>query len=119
MRHESHWDSIRGKGQTKGEHISNFFFTEIPDSCGAKEMFDMVKDFRLVVEVVIPPKRDKIFIKWKVENERGLAVKLDNILIKGKMIFANIPRFQRGRHVKQPSSRQEKDEAMKGRGGRF
>ncbi|CAK8576877.1 unnamed protein product [Lathyrus sativus] len=63
-------------------------------------MFEVFKSFGLVVEVVIPPRRDKCskrygFVRFrKVENERIMAVKLNNIIIQGKKIYANVPRFQ-------------------------
>lgn len=47
----------------------------------------------------IPPKRDKKgrrygFVRFrKVGNESELAIKLDNIFIRGRKLYANIPRF--------------------------
>lgn len=54
-----------------------------------------------VAEVVIPLKRNKYdkrfgFARFKgVVDERSLAVKQDNIMIDGKKIYANQPRFSR------------------------
>ncbi|CAL5205475.1 unnamed protein product [Lathyrus oleraceus] len=99
--------SQRGKGLTKDDPMSSFFFTKFSFFRGAKEMFEIFKEHGMVVEVVIPPRRDKRgkiygFVRFiKVVDARILAVKLDNIFIQGKKIYANIPRFQRGRNVDQ------------------
>ncbi|XP_058775700.1 uncharacterized protein LOC131649953 [Vicia villosa] len=85
-----------------GEEVLSFFFSEFPEEYGAKEMFEIFADFGLVVEVVIPPKRDKRgkrygFVRFrKVRDARLLEAELDNICIKDKKIHANVPRFQRG-----------------------
>lgn len=68
-------------------------------------MFDLFKEFGLMVEVVIPPRRDKYgkrfgFVRFrKVSDESMLGVKLYNIFIKGKKIYANVSKFQRGKGV--------------------
>lgn len=38
--------------------VTMFFFTEIPDDCGAKELYMEFVCFSDVDEVIIPPKRD-------------------------------------------------------------
>ncbi|CAI8587405.1 unnamed protein product [Vicia faba] len=49
----------------------------------------------------IPPKRDKVgrrygFVRYfNIADERLMATKLDNVILDGRNIFANIPRFQR------------------------
>lgn len=67
----------------------------------AKDLFWLFNGVSNVVEVVVPPKQNK-FGKWfgfarfiGVEDERHLAIKLDNILIDGKKIHANQPRFSK------------------------
>lgn len=83
------------------ELTSSFFTTEFPEEFGPKELFEIFKDFGLVVEVVIPPRRDKRgkwfrFVRFqKVRDEIILYVKLDNIYLNGKKIYANIPKFHR------------------------
>lgn len=65
-------------------------------------MFYIFKDFGLTVEVVILPKRDKRgrrygFVRFrKLADSRMLEVALDNIIIKGRKIHVNTPRFQMG-----------------------
>ncbi|CAL5184049.1 unnamed protein product [Lathyrus oleraceus] len=78
-------------------------------------MFEVFKVFGLVVEVVIPPRRNKKgkrygFVRFrKVRDERVMAVELDNIHIQGKKLFANIPRFQRGTQVVPPKEKKQEN----------
>lgn len=95
------WEAWKGEGRVGDDIVSSFIISEIPDMYGLKELFDVFKEFGLVVEVVIPPRREKRgkrfgFVRfWKVKKERMLSVKLDNIFIEGKKIHANIPKFHR------------------------
>ncbi|CAK8566082.1 unnamed protein product [Lathyrus sativus] len=65
-------------------------------------MADMFNKFGIVMGVFIPARRDKRgkqnnFVRFKkVQDERLMANKLDSIHIKGRKIFANIYRFNRG-----------------------
>lgn len=108
---KSVWTAKRGKDVGEAETLSTFFLTEFSDSFQAKEMFEVFKVFGLVVEVVIPPRRNKKgkqygFVRFrKVGDERVMAVELDNIHIQGKKLFANIPRFQRGTQVVPPEEK--------------
>ncbi|XP_058761119.1 uncharacterized protein LOC131634461 [Vicia villosa] len=69
----------------------------------AKGLFAIFKGYGLMLEVAIPPKRDNKgsrygFVRFrKVNNERELAIKLDNIFISERKLYANIPRFNRVR----------------------
>lgn len=97
----SYWVDSRGK-EDQSDHISIFFFTELPEEIGAKDLFEIFKEYGLVVVVMIPAKRDKKgrrygFVRFrKYGDGRLLAIKLDNIFIKGRKLYANIPRFSRG-----------------------
>ncbi|XP_058739184.1 uncharacterized protein LOC131611080 [Vicia villosa] len=79
----------------------SFFFTEFPDSHGAKELYNIFRDFGAVDEVVIPPKRDVRgkrygFVRFfTVKEPERLAIKLDNIFIDGRKIHANLPKYSR------------------------
>ncbi|CAK8534234.1 unnamed protein product [Lathyrus sativus] len=103
------WGAKNGKCAENGNgaeneknNISSFFFTEFLEGFKAKNMFEEFKHFGLVKEVVVPPKRDKKgkrygFVRFRdVEDARVLAIILDNIMIGGKKIHANIRRFHRG-----------------------
>ncbi|XP_058733452.1 uncharacterized protein LOC131605070 [Vicia villosa] len=98
------WDTNRSRfrGETsKTMTTTSFFFSEIPEQYGAREMYDIFKDFGDIDEVIFPPRRDKRgkrfgFVRFfNVLDERLLAVKLDNIFIGSRKIHANIPRFNR------------------------
>ena len=88
------------KNQNLGQ-ISTFFFTEFPEDYGARDMYGIFMDYGDVVEVIIPPKRDRRgkkygFISFNgVRDERSLVLQIDNICIDGKKVHANVPRFQR------------------------
>lgn len=83
-----------------GEKFS-VFFSKIPDRIKAVDIFNLFGCIGDILEVVIPPRRNKMgkrfdFARFKVgEDVRLLAVKLDNIIIDGKKIHANLPRFNR------------------------
>lgn len=83
------------------EDTVSFYFTEIPDSHGAREMLTAFQIYGKVVEVVIPQKRNKRGRRFgfarirDVRDPRTFAVKLDNIIIGAKKIHVNLPRFQR------------------------
>lgn len=78
-----------------------FFFTELPDEYGAKDMYMLFKEFREIDEVIIPPKKDKRrkmfgFVRFfDIKDEKMMALKLDNIIIGSRKIHANIPKFNR------------------------
>ncbi|XP_058733329.1 uncharacterized protein LOC131604933 [Vicia villosa] len=98
------WDIFPFGGMQVGfeEEISSFYISEFSDRSRAEDIFRLFGCLGDIVEVVIPPKRNKFgrrfgFARFKgVEDARLLGVKLDNILIDGKKIYANLPRFVRG-----------------------
>lgn len=98
----SYWSARRGKEISSNEEASSFFVTEFPEEMSAKDLFEIFNGYGLVMEVAIPPRRDKKgrrfrFLRFKkVENERVLATKLDNIFIRGRKLYSNVPRFNRG-----------------------
>ncbi|CAK8576317.1 unnamed protein product [Lathyrus sativus] len=65
-------------------------------------MFEVFKQYGLVLEVAIPPKGDKCgkrfgFVRFKnVEDIRLLAIKLDIIMIRERKIYGNILKLHRG-----------------------
>ncbi|XP_058763296.1 uncharacterized protein LOC131636700 [Vicia villosa] len=97
------WDCFPygGRQSNPGEKLSSFYFSAFPDRCKAIGMFKLFGCVGEVVEVVIPPRRNKFgrrfgFARFKeVMDERLVAVRLDNILIDGVKIHVNQPRFQR------------------------
>ncbi|XP_058775246.1 uncharacterized protein LOC131649501 [Vicia villosa] len=112
------WDVARGEGRkTEGAAASSFFFTEFGSRWKTRDLMFEFKDMRDIDEVVIPSKRDKFgrrygFVRFfNVEDEKLLGIKLDSLILEGRKLHANPPRFQR----------KEKETAKtfwkKGRGG--
>ncbi|XP_058758617.1 uncharacterized protein LOC131631862 [Vicia villosa] len=102
------WDVFPGGRSKLGEGKGKFFsvfFSEIPDRIKAVDIFNLFGCIGDIEEVVIPPKRNKLgkrfgFARFKEgEDARLLAVKLDNVIIDGKKIHANLPRFNRSQEV--------------------
>ncbi|XP_058749783.1 uncharacterized protein LOC131622758 [Vicia villosa] len=98
------WDCFPFNGGRKireSEVLVTIFFSDIPNRINAKGVFDLFGCHGDVVEVVIPPRRNNLgkrfgFARFVgVEEARLLGVRLDNIIIDGKKIHANVPRFER------------------------
>ncbi|XP_058726466.1 uncharacterized protein LOC131597816 [Vicia villosa] len=83
------------------ELVSSFFFTEFGSRWKARDLLFEFKDFGVIDEVVIPPKRDKFgrrygFVRFfNVEEEKLLGIKCDSTILEGRKMHANLPRFQR------------------------
>lgn len=92
---------IAGNWEGSTEGTVSFFFSDFSDSHGAHKMFRAFALYRKVVEVVIPPRRNKWgkrfgFARFvEVHDPRLFAVKLDNIIFGANKIHVNIPRFGR------------------------
>ncbi|KAI5415817.1 hypothetical protein KIW84_041021 [Lathyrus oleraceus] len=67
----------------------------------AKDLFKHFEEFRVIGEVVIPPKRGKRGMRYRfvrffdVVNMRRLVLHMDNLWLERRKSFSNIPRFQR------------------------
>lgn len=98
----------------------SFFVIEFGEKWKAKDLFFEFKELGEIAEVIIPPRRDRKgrrygFVLYTiVSDEMLLATKLDNIILDGRKIFANIPRFQR--NLKEVVYR--KEEPSKSKAGR-
>ncbi|MCI08394.1 hypothetical protein A2U01_0029471, partial [Trifolium medium] len=81
--------------------LTTYFFSDIPDSFGAKAMLNIFQKYGDAVEVVIPAKRDKGgrrfgFARFEhVRDVRKFGIELDNIIIGRDKIYVNVSRFQR------------------------
>lgn len=97
----SRWDTECKLIRKEDKVSTSIFFTEYPEHLGAKYFYKLFEEFSEIDEVVIPPNRDKRGKKYdfvhflEVRDERSLVLKLDNLMIEGRKLFANIPRFQR------------------------
>lgn len=80
---------------------ASIYFSEISERVNSRVIFGLLGCIGEIVEVVIPPKRNKLqkrfgFARFKeVEDVRMMAVKLDNVVIDKAKIHANPPRFER------------------------
>ncbi|XP_058783452.1 uncharacterized protein LOC131658139 [Vicia villosa] len=83
--------------------ITSFYVSEFPDSYCAKDLFELFGCVGDAVEVSISPRKNNRgkrfgFARFAgVQDGRLFAVRLDNILIAGRKIHANLPRFIRGK----------------------
>lgn len=95
------WDvAAGGRKMDLDAVVTSFFITEFGDNWKANELFYKLKELGEMNEVVIPPKRDMrgrryMFARFfNMVNEKLMAVKLDNVVLEGRKLFANLPRFQ-------------------------
>lgn len=111
------WDAFSYSGMQVSdlEEISSFYFSAFLDRSRVEDLFWLFGCVGDVVEVNIPPKQKKFgkrfgFARFKNVEERLLAVKLDNIIIDGRKIYANQPRFSRSEGKgREEVKRQQKD----------
>ncbi|PNX76542.1 hypothetical protein L195_g032495, partial [Trifolium pratense] len=110
------WQPVRGrlrKGKGKNDHrpdiataartsrensdnLTSYFFTDFPNSFGAKAMFNAFQYYGDIKEVVIPTKRDKGRRRFGFDRfNRVVDTELDNIIIGRGKISVNLSRFQR------------------------
>src|SRR4051812_27960403 len=83
------WDIFPFGGRQVGlkKEISSFYISEFPDRSREEDLFRLFGCLGDIVEVIIPPKRNKFgkrfdFARFKgVDEARLLALELDNILI--------------------------------------
>lgn len=93
------WTARRGKCVGKVDTLSTFFFTGFPISFEEKETYEVFKEFGLVVEVVIPTRRDKRgkqygFVRFgKVGDKSVMVVKLDTSIFKERSYFLTYTDF--------------------------
>lgn len=94
------WDIAGGgRKRTTKVDVTYFFIIEFGDIWKANDLFFDLKEFRELVVVVIPPKRDRRgrgfgFSRFSnVAGEKLLAINLDSIVLEDRKLFANLPRF--------------------------
>ncbi|KAK7277149.1 hypothetical protein RIF29_18300 [Crotalaria pallida] len=98
----------RGYYKALEAESTTFFFTNIPDSYGAKEMWEIFMKWGSVGDVVIPNKRDRRggrfgFVRFRnVGNNRVLEKDIQNIWVEGYKIRINTPKYERTSGEKRP-----------------
>jgi hypothetical protein len=123
-----------GRNNSDFENLTTFFFTNFPDSFGAKAMFNAFHYYGDIREVVIPAKRDKGgrrfgFARFdQVTDSRRFAIELDNLIIGRDKISVNLSRFNRpegfrryddGRACRKERGIQRSFDDRKGEGNRY
>lgn len=85
----------------EGSKITSFFITEFGENWRARDLLFELKECGDIVEIVIPQRRDRRRRRYGFErfaNEGDtdlLAIKLDSIMLEGRKLYVNLPRFQR------------------------
>ncbi|XP_058775830.1 uncharacterized protein LOC131650116 [Vicia villosa] len=103
---EEKWDVAGGGRKVAGAVVTFFFFTKFWIEWKARDLLFELQELGEIDEVVIPPKWDKRgrrcgFVRFfNVEDEKLLAIKLDSLVLEGRKLFANLPRFHK--QVKDP-----------------
>lgn len=97
-----HWDSFKSsEAVQEGMKVTSFFISDFPEKCKEEDLGGLFGCIGDLVEVVIAPRRNSGGKRFgfsrfvEVEDARLLAVKLDNVIIEGNKIHANIPRYER------------------------
>lgn len=95
------WDvAVKGRKQNDGAEVTSFFISVFGDKWKARNLLFELKELGEIVEVVIPYKRDRRGRRYSfacynnVEDEKLLAIKLDNFILEDRKLFANLLRFQ-------------------------
>src|SRR4051812_48282627 len=99
-----YWD-VAGGGAGRLESVSTTFLTEFGEKWKARDLFFELKELGDLEEVVVSPRRDRRGRRFgfasfnNVKDEKMLAVKLDNMVLEGRKLYANLSRFQRPARV--------------------
>lgn len=104
---EGAWDvAVEGRKRIDGVDTTTFFITEFGEAWKVRDLLVELKDLGEIVEVVIPNKRNRRGRRYgfarfgNVVDEKLLAIKLDNVILEGRIMHANLPRFQRAAKVR-------------------
>jgi hypothetical protein len=94
-------DIATAQGKNGAANVTTYFFTDFPNSFGAKAMLNAFHYYGDIVEVVIPAKRDKRgnrfgFARFNnVTDVRGFESELANLTIGRDKISVNLSRYNR------------------------
>lgn len=96
------WDLTNGGKKVCYEGtVTSFFITEFGDNWSVNDLFYELKEYGELEDIVVPPRRDRRGRRYgfsrfqNVKDEKMLSIKLDNIILEGRKLYANLPRFQR------------------------
>lgn len=91
--------------------VSSLYVASFPDNYIARDLYEVFKKCGEVDKVVIPYERDvwgkRYGFVWffKVEDERRLAVELNNIFLRDRTLHMNVLRFSRNKHGEEAAQR--------------
>lgn len=102
-RRKGKWEATTTEGQRgEGDNKSTtIFFTEFAKRWKARGLYNVFKTLGNIEEVIISKKRDNRrrqygFVRFfDVRDPIRLAMKMDNMFLEGRKLFANIPKFAR------------------------
>ncbi|XP_058740938.1 uncharacterized protein LOC131613268 [Vicia villosa] len=101
-RHEKSGSIEKGGRREEGKSTTTtFFVTKFDDKWEARDLYHEFKELGDIDEVFIPNKKTRWGKKYgfarffNVGDERVLEMKLDNLFLDGRKIFANLPKFGR------------------------
>ncbi|KAL5137963.1 hypothetical protein HKD37_10G028241 [Glycine soja] len=118
---KQHYDGQRQgqTGQQRNHHqanwrdradITTFYFTRFPEDASDKELWYHFKQMGDVREIFISKQRNKEgrrygFVRYKgVSNASYMERKLDNIIVGGLKLHVNIPKYGRGKEIKEQNA---------------
>lgn len=93
--------SAEGRKGTDVVNITSYFITEPGDSWKARDLLFELKDLGDIFEVFIPNKRERSDRRYgiariiNVVDEKILVIKHDSVILEGRKLYANLPKFQR------------------------
>lgn len=95
------WDILKTGQGVVVVSVSTYFYFDFDESWSAKDLFFEFKEVGEIEEIVIPPKKDWRgkkygFVRFSGEkDERITETKLDNIMLNGSKISANLSKYKR------------------------
>lgn len=94
-----------GKGNELGLSTT-YYFSDFEEEWNAKDLYYEFKELGAIEEIVIPTKKDWRGKKYglvrfvNVYEERVMETKLNNIMLNGKKIIANLSKYKRNELIK-------------------
>ncbi|KAH1245959.1 hypothetical protein GmHk_06G016152 [Glycine max] len=89
----------RRKNWRDASDVSSFYFTCFPKDMGEKDLWFAFKKWGDVREIFIAKNRNRSGRRYGVEDDRKLERQLDNLIIGGHKLHANLPKHGRERKL--------------------
>ncbi|XP_058745968.1 uncharacterized protein LOC131618827 [Vicia villosa] len=94
------WDIMKNETGGIAGPVSTFYVTDFGEQWKAKDLFFEFKDLGMLDEIFIPPNKDWRGLRYgfvrflNLEDERIVEINLNNLLLDGRKINANISKFK-------------------------